>query len=135
LLYSAVLRPSTPDRSPSIWPKVDSPTPEEDPVSTQSLPARTSSFPRFGDPETFTLLQARRPAEAAPTASALQWQLDDVDRYVVCAGRATVGYIDVVGAVFVVMSGARYSRAVEVAQTLVFDDALRVLRDLATAQA
>jgi hypothetical protein len=50
-----------------------------------------------------------------------------VDRYEIRRGAHTLGFIDVVGAVFVVLAGERYSRAVEAVQTLVFEDALGAL--------
>ena len=43
-----------------------------------------------------------------------------MDRYEVRHRGAIVGFIDVVGAVFVVLAGSRYDRAVEVLQTLDF---------------
>ncbi|WP_344737552.1 hypothetical protein [Microbacterium awajiense] len=39
-----------------------------------------------------------------------------------------MGYVDVVGAVFVALRGTRYDRAVEVEQTLLFDRAIAVLQ-------
>ena len=50
-----------------------------------------------------------------------------VDARPVDVGEGVVGYIDVVGAVFVVLAGARYDRAVEVLQTLDFDAAVRAI--------
>lgn len=72
-------------------------------------------------------LAPRRPADPAPADSAVRWDLVDLDRYRVVSGTRTVGYIEVVGAVFVVLAGDRYDRATEVAQTLVFDRAVRQL--------
>ena len=65
-------------------------------------------------------LPARRPEPPAPDESAVRWERIDIDRYEVSAAGATVGFIDVVGAVFVVLAGPRYDRAVEVLQTLDF---------------
>jgi hypothetical protein len=65
-------------------------------------------------------LPARRPESPAPDDSAVRWERIDIDRYEVSTTAATVGFIDVVGAVFVVLAGARYDRAVEVLQTLDF---------------
>ncbi|WP_375385110.1 hypothetical protein [uncultured Microbacterium sp.] len=73
----------------------------------------------------------RRP-RALPS-SPPQWQRVGVDRYQVRVGTRTLGYIDVVGAVFVVLAGSRYSRAVETAQTLVFEDAVNALVEAAHA--
>jgi hypothetical protein len=65
-------------------------------------------------------LPTRRPEWPAPDDSAVRWERIDIDRYEVSTTAATVGFIDVVGAVFVVLAGARYDRAVEVLQTLDF---------------
>lgn len=72
------------------------------------------------------------PATQAPTeppaaTGAVAWARMDVDRYEVTVDAATVGFVEVVGAVFVALSGPRYDRAVEVAQTLVFESAVAVL--------
>jgi len=69
-------------------------------------------------------LPPRRPQPPAPADSAVRWERVDADRYEVQVLDATVGYIDVVGAVFVVLAGPRYDRAVEVLQTLDFDKAV-----------
>ena len=47
--------------------------------------------------------------------------------YVVRRGARTLGFVDVVGAVFVVLAGPRYSHEVEFAQTLIFEEALFAL--------
>ncbi|MDN3494933.1 hypothetical protein QL996_03255 [Planococcus sp. APC 4015] len=87
--------------------------------------------PRFGDSDTFRQLPTRRAvAEPAPSVSP-RWTLIDLDRYEVHHRGATLGFIDVVGAVFVVLAGPHHAIAVEVAQTLVFDDALRRLQESA----
>lgn len=65
-------------------------------------------------------LPPRRPEPPAPDDSPVRWERIDLDRYEVRAGGATVGFIDVVGAVFVALAGRRYDRAVEVLQTLDF---------------
>ncbi|MFF2487925.1 hypothetical protein ACFVSU_16085 [Microbacterium sp. NPDC058062] len=70
-------------------------------------------------------LPPRRPESAAPEDSAVRWDRIDLDRYEVRANGSTVGFVDVVGAVFVVLSGTRYDRAVEVTQTLDFAAAIR----------
>lgn len=72
-------------------------------------------------------LPTRRPEPPAPEAAAVQWDRLDVDRYRVTVGGDAVGFIDVVGAVFVVLAGCRYDRAVEVLQTLDFAAAVRRL--------
>jgi hypothetical protein len=65
------------------------------------------------------------PEPPPPQDSIVRWELVDLDRYEVTAGGATVGFIDVVGAVFVVLRGTRYDRAVEVLQTLDFASAVQ----------
>jgi|GEM_PF-3243443 len=69
-------------------------------------------------------LPPRRPEPPAPEDSAVRWERVDIDRYAVRARGITVGFIDVVGAVFVVLAGPRYDRAVEVTQTLDFSVAV-----------
>ena len=69
-------------------------------------------------------LPPRRPAPPAPEDSAVRWDRIDIDRYEVRANDSTIGFVDVVGAVFVVLSGPRYDRAVEVLQTLDFAAAI-----------
>jgi hypothetical protein len=72
-------------------------------------------------------LPSRRPADPPASAARIVWELVDVDRYeVMIAGRVT-GYIDVVGALFVVLAGDRYPRAVEICQTLVWSTAVAAL--------
>lgn len=74
-------------------------------------------------------LPTRRPQPAPEADRPIQWELVDIDRYRVRDRGRTVGFIDVVGAVLVVLSGARYDRATEVLQTLDFDTAVASLCD------
>ena len=83
---------------------------------------------RFGENETLKQLPPRRPAEPPAPASPLQWHLVDLERYEVEAGGRTIGFVDVVGAVYVALAGSRYDRSVEATQTLVFEDALEALQ-------
>jgi hypothetical protein len=53
--------------------------------------------------------------------------LVDLDRYAVSVDGRTVGFIDVVGAVFVALAGARYDHALEIVQTLRFECAVDAL--------
>lgn len=69
----------------------------------------------------------RRPQQPAPPDAVVRWDRLGVDRYEVRVREGVVGYIDVVGAVFVALAGARYDRAVEVLQTLDFDAAVRAV--------
>jgi hypothetical protein len=52
-------------------------------------------------------LPTRRPEPPAPHGSAVRWERVDIDRYVVLVHGTTVGFVDVVGAVFVALSGPR----------------------------
>lgn len=72
-------------------------------------------------------LAPRRPADPAPEGAQVRWELVDIDRYRVLSGTRTAGFIDVVGAVFVVLTGDRYDRATEVTQSLVFARAVDIL--------
>ena len=72
-------------------------------------------------------LPPRRPQQPAPADAPVRWDRVGVDRYEVRVHESVAGYIDVVGAVFVVLAGARYDRAVEVLQTLDFDAAVRAI--------
>ena len=85
------------------------------------------ALPAFAAREALEELPSRRPPTASSASSALQWERVEVDRYEVRRGKRTLGFIDVVGAVFVVLAGSRYSRAIEFAQTLVFEDAVSAL--------
>lgn len=72
-------------------------------------------------------LPTRRPEPPAPDDAAVQWARIDLDRYEIRSASGTVGFIDVVGAVFVVLAGRRYDRAVEILQTLDFTSAVEAL--------
>lgn len=88
-----------------------------------SSPARRSAL-RSRVMPSLKELPLRRPEPPAPPDSAVRWDRIDIDRYEVRARGVTVGFVDVVGAVFVVLAGCRYDRAVEVAQTLDFATAV-----------
>ena len=89
--------------------------------------ARESSIQRFGATDSLRQLPPRRPV-SPPAASALvQWERVGLHRYQIRAGAETLGYVDVVGAVYVVRAGMTYDDAVEVAQTLVFEQAIAAL--------
>ncbi len=83
--------------------------------------------------ESLKELPIRRPANPPPSSSDLQWERVDFDRYEVRDGHRALGYIDVVGAVYVVLAGARHDRAEEILQTLVFDEAISALRPIVNA--
>ncbi|EZP26806.1 hypothetical protein [Microbacterium oleivorans] len=81
----------------------------------------------YVDSETLRALPTRRPADASTRASRIQWDLITDDRYEVRIGGEVAGFIDVVGAVYVVLAGPRYDRAVEVIQTIVWSTATTAL--------
>ena len=63
--------------------------------------------------------------------STMKWTLVDLERYEVRRAGAVVGYVDVVGHVFVALVGLRYDRATEVAQTLTFRTAIDIVAAVA----
>lgn len=89
---------------------------------TDTLPARTS---RMRDRRVLA-----HPPEPAPPVPRVIWERIDTDCYAVSLDGETIGFIDVVGPVFVVLGGCRYDRAVEIAQSLVFEDAVGVVVSL-----
>ncbi len=67
-------------------------------------------------------------AVAAPTAPVeIPWTRIDLDLYEVASEGYIVGYVEVVGSVFVALGGTRYDRAVEVAQLLTFHAAVEAV--------
>lgn len=94
-------------------------------IEPDTDPDRAASIAVDGD--ALRSLPARRPADPPAKASRITWSLIAPDRYRVMIAGTTAGYIDVVGAVFVVMQGDPYPRAVEVAQTLVWSTAVAAL--------
>jgi hypothetical protein len=72
------------------------------------------------------VLEARH-VETSPLAAPQPWTRIDLDLYEVAQDGRIAGYVEVVGHVFVALSGTRYDRAVEVGQTLTFQDALAAL--------
>ena len=95
--------------------------------ATPTSPRRVS--PRASVAAALRELPTRRPMAAAPRTASLQWRQLTPERYEVTRDDATIGFIEVVGAVYVVLAGSRYSRAVEVSQTLVWSEALSALDD------
>ncbi len=68
-------------------------------------------------------------ATAAPSSAPvapveIPWTRIDMDLYEVARDGYIVGYVEVVGSVFVALGGTRYDRAVEVAQHLTFHAAV-----------
>lgn len=66
-------------------------------------------------------------AAETPDVLELRWERIAPERYRALRGEECVGFVDVVGAVFVVLAGARYDRAEEIAQTLDFDRVTELL--------
>ncbi len=98
-------------------------------VDSESIKTETVA-PVSVDVDALRALPARRPADPSTRASRIQWDLVTPDRYEVRIAGETAGFIDVVGAVYVVLSGPRYDRAVEIAQTLVWSSATTALDQL-----
>jgi hypothetical protein len=91
------------------------------PTERRDKAAVLQGMPRRRTPEAPV---AALPAPAVPT---VRCTLIELDEYEVCRGDDVLGYIDVVGSVFVARAGARRDHAVEVLQTLVWEQAVAVL--------
>jgi len=70
---------------------------------------------------------ASAPIEVPAAVTEIPWTRIDLDLYEVSRDGYIVGYVEVVGAVFVSLGGARYDRAVEVSQHLTFHAAVDAL--------
>lgn len=70
--------------------------------------------------------QARR-IETVVLAAPQPWTRVDLDLYSIEVDGVVCGFVEVVGHVFVALAGGRYDRAVEVRQTLTFEDAVAAL--------
>lgn len=81
--------------------------------------------------ETLSMLPTRRPVDDPEPSAEVRWERIDTDRYRIVAGGRAIGFVDIVGAVFVALEGLRYDRATEVVQTLDFDLAVSRLREAA----
>lgn len=64
------------------------------------------------------------PAPIVPAVTEIPWTRVDLDLYEVARGGFIVGYVEVVGSIFVALGGPRYDRAVEVAQHVTFHAAV-----------
>jgi hypothetical protein len=62
--------------------------------------------------------------EQREIATEIPWTRIDLDLYEVASDGRIVGYVEVVGSVFVALGGTRYDRAVEVDQHLTFHAAV-----------
>lgn len=67
------------------------------------------------------------PSSTMPALTEIPWTRVDLDLYEVAREGYIVGYVEVVGAVFVALGGPRYDRAVEVSQHLTFHAAVDAL--------
>ncbi|MFG6444079.1 hypothetical protein ACFXQA_02285 [Microbacterium sp. P07] len=71
------------------------------------------------------VMEAQHAADTADRAlSEVPWTRVDPDLYEITRDGRVVGYVEVVGAVFVALGGLRYDRAVEVSQELTFHSAV-----------
>lgn len=67
------------------------------------------------------------PSSTPPALTEIPWTRVDLDLYEVAREGYVVGYVEVVGAVFVALGGPRYDRAVEISQHLTFHAAVDAL--------
>lgn len=74
------------------------------------------------------MVMEARHVQSTPLAAPQPWTRIDLDLYEIAWDGRVAGYIEVVGHVFVALSGGRYDRAVEVCQALTFPDAIDALR-------
>lgn len=73
------------------------------------------------------MVMEARHIETTSLAAAQPWTRVDLDLYQISRDGDVAGFVEVVGHVFVALSGTRYDRAVEVRQTLTFHDAVSAL--------
>lgn len=64
---------------------------------------------------------------SVPERTEIPWTRIDLDLYEVARSGRIVGYVEVVGPVFVALGGSRYDRAVEVAQHVTFHAAVEAV--------
>jgi hypothetical protein len=71
------------------------------------------------------VMEARHVDRTAETArTEVPWTRIDLDLYEIARADLIIGYVEVVGPVFVALGGTRYDRAVEVSQELTFHAAV-----------
>lgn len=70
----------------------------------------------------------RRGASPDAAHTRVPWTRIDIELYEVERDDYIIGYVEVVGPVFVALGGCRYDRAVEVSQELTFDAALAAVQ-------
>jgi hypothetical protein len=64
---------------------------------------------------------------SARSKTEVPWTRIDLDLYEIAHDDLIVGYVEVVGAIFVALRGSRYDRAVEVKQALTFHAAVEAV--------
>ena len=79
------------------------------------------------------MVMEARHVETTPLAAPQPWTRIDLDLYEVVQDGCVLGYVEVVGHVFVALAGCRYDRAEEVRQALSFSDAIDALLRSAAA--
>jgi hypothetical protein len=71
------------------------------------------------------VMEAQYTADRADRArTEVPWTRIDLDLYEIARADLIIGYVEVVGPVFVALGGPRYDRAVEVSQELTFHAAV-----------
>lgn len=97
------------------------------PVSKKTAPV--ADVPATASDAVVVAVPAPVPAAPAPAVAftEIPWTRIDLDLYEVARDGYIVGYVEVVGAVFVALGGTRYDRAVEVSQHLTFHAAVEAL--------
>jgi hypothetical protein len=73
------------------------------------------------------MVMEARHVETMALAAPQPWTRIDLDLYAIEVDGVSYGFVEVVGHVFVALSGERYDRAVEVRQTLTFQEAVASL--------
>jgi hypothetical protein len=73
------------------------------------------------------MVMEARHVETTPLAAPQPWTRIDLDLYEVARDDVVIGYVEVVGHVFVALAGPRYDRAEEVCQALSFSEAIDAL--------
>lgn len=74
------------------------------------------------------VMEARQVDKRADRArTELPWTRIDLDLYEIASEGVIVGYVEVVGPIFVALGGPRYDRAVELQQALTFHTAVEAV--------
>lgn len=97
------------------------------PKAAARAAAKLAALSAATAPATPVIAPSQVASSALETITEIPWTRIDLDLYEVARGGYIVGYVEVVGAVFVALGGPRYDRAVEVSQHLTFHAAVDVL--------